>query len=78
MANPSKDEDTKASEEHVKRVRFSMVMRLYAAATDIKMKDIARQLEISDSMLHCIMEGKRDPGRAFRTMLAEWLLEDDL
>ncbi len=63
---------------HVPRKRFSLVIRLYAAASGKTIKDIATELEISDSMLSLIMAGKRDPGRAFRSLLSEWLLDADL
>jgi hypothetical protein len=60
------------------RVRFSLAIRLYAVASGLTVKEIAQHLEISDSMLSLIMAGKRDPGRGFRVLLADWLLDDTL
>lgn len=69
-------EEKQTPAQPVKRNRFSLAIRLYAVAAGKTMRDIAEELGISQSMLHCIMEGKRDPGRAFRTLLSEWLLDE--
>lgn len=61
-----------------KRKRIDLVIKLYGAATGKTRKEIANELDISDSMLSLLMAGKRQPGRGLRIVLADWLLEGDL
>lgn len=54
--------------------RFALMMRLYIAATNTTMKQIAAEWGITESMVSFLIAGKRKPSNGLHAVISEWFV----